>query len=66
MVLCDGAACCTLERDLAGERGQASLLLFGLLALLAGTLILFGFGQALGARGKHQRAADLAAVSARR
>ena len=30
---------------------------------MAGTLILFGFGQALGARGKHQRAADLAAVS---
>ena len=47
------------------ERGQASLLLLGMLAvLLAGTLILFGFGQALGARGKHQRAADLAAVSA--
>ena len=35
-----------------------------LAALLAGTLILFGFGQALGARSKHQRAADLAAVSA--
>jgi hypothetical protein len=34
-----------------------------LAALLAGVLILFGFGQALGARGKHQRAADLAAVS---
>jgi hypothetical protein len=33
-------------------------------ALLAGTLILFGFGNALGARGHHQRAADLAAVSA--
>ena len=32
-------------------------------ALVVGTLILFGFGQALGARGKHQRAADLAAVS---
>jgi hypothetical protein len=49
---------------LAGERGQASLLLLGLLAVLvAGTLILFGFGQALGARSKHQRAADLAAVS---
>jgi hypothetical protein len=32
-------------------------------ALLAGVLILFGFGQALGARAKHQRAADLAAVS---
>jgi hypothetical protein len=46
------------------ETGQASLLLLGVLAaLLAGTLILFGFGQALGARGKHQRAADLAAVS---
>ena len=49
----------------AGESGQASLLLLGMLAVLvAGTLILFGFGQALGARGKHQRAADLAAVSA--
>jgi Putative Flp pilus-assembly TadE/G-like/D-alanyl-D-alanine carboxypeptidase len=47
------------------ERGQASLLVLGLLgALLAGTLILFGFGQALGARGKQQRAADLAAISA--
>ena len=32
--------------------------------LLAGVLILFGFGQALGARGHAQRAADLAAVSA--
>jgi len=50
---------------LTRERGQASLLLLGVLAaLLAGTLILFGFGQALGARSKHQRAADLAAVSA--
>jgi Putative Flp pilus-assembly TadE/G-like len=48
-----------------GESGQASLLLLGVLAaLLAGALILFGFGQALGARSKHQRAADLAAVSA--
>jgi hypothetical protein len=47
------------------EAGQAALLLLGVLAaLLAGTLVLFGFGQALGARGKHQRAADLAAVSA--
>jgi hypothetical protein len=49
----------------AGQRGQAALLLLGVLAaVLVGTLILFGFGQALGARGKHQRAADLAAVSA--
>ena len=47
------------------ERGQASLLLLGLLAVvLAGALVLFGFGQALGTKGRHQRAADLAAVSA--
>jgi hypothetical protein len=47
------------------ESGQAALLFLGVLAaLLAGTLVLFGFGQALGTRGKHQRAADLAAVSA--
>ena len=40
------------SRDLAGERGQASLLLLGLIAVLVGgMLILFGFGQALGARG---------------
>jgi hypothetical protein len=49
---------------LPAESGQATLLLLGVLAaVLAGTLILFGFGQALGARGKHQRAADLAAIS---
>jgi D-alanyl-D-alanine carboxypeptidase/Putative Flp pilus-assembly TadE/G-like len=49
---------------LDGQAGQAALLFLGVLAaLLAGTLILFGFGQALGTRGKHQRAADLAAVS---
>ena len=47
------------------ESGQAVFLFLGVLAaLLAGTLILFGFGQALGTRGEHQRAADLAAVSA--
>jgi hypothetical protein len=33
-------------------------------ALLAGAVVLFAFGNALGALGKHQRAADLAAVSA--
>ena len=32
--------------------------------LLAGVVAVFAFGQALGARGKHQRGADLAAVSA--
>jgi hypothetical protein len=35
-----------------------------LAAVLAGVLVLFGFGQALGARGHAQRAADLSAVSA--
>jgi hypothetical protein len=35
-----------------------------LAAVLAGVLVLFGFGQALGAKGHAQRAADLAAVSA--
>jgi hypothetical protein len=39
-------------------------MLGALAALLAGALILFGFGQALGAKGRHQRAADLAAISA--
>jgi len=33
-------------------------------ALLVGVLVLFAFGQALGAKGHHQRGADLAAVSA--
>jgi Transglycosylase SLT domain/D-alanyl-D-alanine carboxypeptidase len=33
-------------------------------AVLAGVLVLFGFGQALGARGHAQRAADLSAISA--
>jgi hypothetical protein len=51
--------------EVTRERGQASLLILGALAaLLAGTLILFGLGQALGARAKHQQAADLAAISA--
>ena len=33
-------------------------------AILAGAVVLFAFGDALGAKGKHQRAADLAAISA--
>ena len=32
--------------------------------VLAGTIVLFAFGNALGAKGRHQRAADLAAISA--
>ena len=52
-------------RGMAGQAGQASLLFLGVLAaLLAGTLVLFAFGQAYGAKSKHQRAADLAAISA--
>jgi soluble lytic murein transglycosylase-like protein len=48
-----------------GEWGQASLLLLAVVAaLLVGLLVLFAFGQALGAKGRHQRAADLAAISA--
>jgi hypothetical protein len=51
------------RRDPRARAG--SLLLLGVIAaLLAGTLILFGLGDALGARAKHQRAADLAAISA--
>src|SRR5215211_6619421 len=51
------------ERD--EERGQAALVMLGLLGgLLAGVLVLLSFGQALGARGHTQRAADLAAISA--
>jgi len=33
-------------------------------ALVVGLLVMFAFGQALGAKGRHQRAADLAAISA--
>jgi Putative Flp pilus-assembly TadE/G-like len=48
-----------------GEAGQATLLMLGVLGvLLAGLAVLFGFGNALGAKGRHQRAADLAAISA--
>jgi hypothetical protein len=46
------------------ESGQAIVLLLGLTAaVLTGVLVLAAFGQALGARGSYQRAADLAAVS---
>ena len=46
-------------------RGQASLMMIAAVGvLLALTVVLFAFGNALGAKGRHQRAADLAAVSA--
>ena len=48
----------------SGERGQASILLLGVLAtLIAVSLVLAAFGQALGGRGRVQRVADLAAIS---
>jgi uncharacterized membrane protein len=47
-----------------GELGQATLLVAGVVAaLLLGLAVLVAFGQALGAKGRHQRA-DLAAMSA--
>src|SRR5215216_5307828 len=47
------------------ERGQASLLMLVVVgAVLAGAVVLLAFGNALGAKGRHQRAADLAAISA--
>jgi soluble lytic murein transglycosylase-like protein len=53
------------RRRLAAEDGQSLLLLLAAVAVLAfGVLALGAFGQALGAKGRHQRAADLAAVSA--
>ncbi|MEX1143065.1 MAG: transglycosylase SLT domain-containing protein [Thermoleophilaceae bacterium] len=54
-----------LPLRLRAERGQALLLSLGVVAaLVVGALILVAFGQALGAKSRHQRAADLAAVSA--
>jgi hypothetical protein len=48
-----------------GERGQASVLMLGLVGtLLAGSVVLVAYGNALSARGKQQRAVDLAAISA--
>ena len=49
----------------SSARGQASLMMLAVVGLvLSGALVLFAFGQALGARDKHQRGADLAAISA--
>lgn len=47
------------------DSGQAIVLLLGVVAVvLVGVLVLAAFGQALGASSRHQRAADLAAMSA--
>jgi hypothetical protein len=46
------------------ERGQSSILLLGVLAtLIAVSLVLAAFGQALGGKGRAQRVADIAAIS---
>jgi hypothetical protein len=47
------------------ERGQASLMMLVVVgAVLVGAVVLFALGSALGAKGRYQRAADLAAISA--
>jgi hypothetical protein len=54
----------THARAPRGESGQTSILLLGVLAtLIAISLVLAAFGQALGGRGRVQRIADLAAIS---
>ena len=52
-------------RRLRDTRGQALVLMLGVVAALTvGALVLFALGQALGAKSREQRAADLSAVSA--
>jgi soluble lytic murein transglycosylase-like protein len=49
------------------ERGQALLVVLGMALVIAvGGAFLFAYGQALGSRGRYQRVADLAAMSAAR
>jgi hypothetical protein len=58
---------CRSHRAQSGcyDCGQASLLTLGVVgAVLVGAALLFAFGNALGAKGRYQRAADLAAISA--
>jgi hypothetical protein len=51
----------------AGQSGQAALMMLAVIAaVLAGAAVLFAFGNALGAKGRYQRGADLAAISAAR
>ena len=54
-------------RGRSSERGQSTVLLLGVAAaVLLGSLVLGSVDQALGVKGRHQRAADLASVSAAR
>ena len=53
------------RRHPVDESGQALILLLGLAGILvAGALLLGAFGQAFTAKGRHQRAVDLASISA--
>src|SRR3954451_4254918 len=52
---------------LGRERGQATVLLLVIaFVVMGGVVVLFGIGSALGARGRYQRTADLAAVAGAR
>ena len=56
-----------MTRIHSDERGQAMLIVLGMALVIAvGGAFLFAYGQALGSRGRHQRVADLAAMSAAR
>src|SRR4051794_26277883 len=62
-----GAGGCAGGPAVKGERGQAAVLLVGvLLAVVVGGLLLGIYAQAVGARGDQQRAADLAALAGAR
>ena len=62
-----GGLAVAIRRMRADERGQALLmvLVIALLITVAGGF-LFAYGQAMGSRGRYQRVADLAAISAAR
>ena len=56
-----------MSRAHRDERGQSLLVVLGMaLAIAVGGAFLFAYGQALGSRGRYQRVADLAAISAAR
>jgi soluble lytic murein transglycosylase-like protein len=56
-----------VRRRIGDQRGQALLLvLIAMLLVAVGGGFLFAYGQAMGARGRYQRVADLAAMSAAR
>jgi soluble lytic murein transglycosylase-like protein len=57
--------CAADARRIHGERGQALLVVLAIgLAIAVAGAFLFAYGQVLGSRGRYQRVADLAAMSA--